>query len=43
MDEEGDKPVEVVRRGYDALSWRYRPDDADAGQYAPGSLRWSPL
>ncbi|PZS26435.1 MAG: class I SAM-dependent methyltransferase [Pseudonocardiales bacterium] len=30
-----DGPVEVVRRGYDALSWRYRADDADAGQYAP--------
>jgi len=30
-----DAPVEVVRRGYDALSWRYRGDDADAEQYKP--------
>ncbi len=28
-------PVEVVRRGYDALSLRYRADDAPAGQYGP--------
>jgi ubiquinone/menaquinone biosynthesis C-methylase UbiE len=28
-----DASVEVVRRGYDALSWRYRADDADAEQY----------
>jgi 2-polyprenyl-3-methyl-5-hydroxy-6-metoxy-1,4-benzoquinol methylase len=26
---------EVVRRGYDALSYRYRSDDADDGGYAP--------
>lgn len=26
-------PVEIVRRGYDALSFRYRADDAPAGQY----------
>jgi SAM-dependent methyltransferase len=26
---------EVVRRGYNALSYRYRTDDADDGQYAP--------
>jgi len=31
---EGD-PVERVRRGYNALSMRYRGDDADAGQYRP--------
>ncbi|MGH3620048.1 MAG: SAM-dependent methyltransferase, partial [Pseudonocardiaceae bacterium] len=30
-----DAPVEVVRSGYDALSWRYRDDDADAEQYKP--------
>jgi len=28
-------PVEVVRRGYDALSLRYRADDAPAGDYEP--------
>jgi ubiquinone/menaquinone biosynthesis C-methylase UbiE len=27
--------VEVVRKGYDALSHRYRADDAEAGQYGP--------
>ena len=26
---------ELVRRGYDALSYHYRRDDADDGQYAP--------
>ncbi len=26
--------VELVRRGYDALSYRYRADDADDGRYA---------
>ncbi|GIJ09742.1 class I SAM-dependent methyltransferase [Micromonospora andamanensis] len=26
---------DLVRRGYDALSYRYRADDAVAGQYAP--------
>ncbi|MEU8410145.1 class I SAM-dependent methyltransferase [Micromonospora sp. NPDC048842] len=25
----------MVRRGYDALSYHYRSDDADDGQYAP--------
>jgi SAM-dependent methyltransferase len=30
-----DDPVEVVRRGYDELSLRYRADDAEAGRYAP--------
>lgn len=30
-----DESVEVVRRGYDALSLRYRAADAAAGQYAP--------
>lgn len=34
MRDESD-PGEVVRRGYDALSLRYRADDADAGRYAP--------
>jgi 2-polyprenyl-3-methyl-5-hydroxy-6-metoxy-1,4-benzoquinol methylase len=27
-------PKDVARRGYDALSYRYRADDAGAGQYA---------
>ncbi|MGH3631632.1 MAG: alpha/beta fold hydrolase, partial [Sciscionella sp.] len=27
--------IEVVRRGYDAVSLLYRPDDADAAQYTP--------
>jgi len=27
--------VDVVRRGYDALSLLYRADDADPDQYAP--------
>ncbi len=31
----GDHPSDVVRRGYDALSLRYRSDDAEAGLYAP--------
>jgi hypothetical protein len=26
-------PVDVVRRGYDALSLRYRADDASPGRY----------
>ncbi|HEX7746613.1 MAG TPA: class I SAM-dependent methyltransferase [Micromonosporaceae bacterium] len=30
-----DDQREVVRRGYDALSYHYRRDDADDGQYAP--------
>jgi 2-polyprenyl-3-methyl-5-hydroxy-6-metoxy-1,4-benzoquinol methylase len=28
-------PSEIVRRGYDALSLRYRADDAPIGQYGP--------
>jgi 2-polyprenyl-3-methyl-5-hydroxy-6-metoxy-1,4-benzoquinol methylase len=28
-------PREIVRRGYDALSYRYRADDAGEGDYAP--------
>jgi 2-polyprenyl-3-methyl-5-hydroxy-6-metoxy-1,4-benzoquinol methylase len=28
-------PREIVRRGYDALSYRYRSDDAGEGGYAP--------
>jgi ubiquinone/menaquinone biosynthesis C-methylase UbiE len=35
MREEDRDPVEVVRRGYDAVSLCYRTDDADTGQYAP--------
>jgi hypothetical protein len=31
----GDDPKELARRGYDALSWRYRADDADDGNYGP--------
>lgn len=30
-----DDQREVVRRGYDALSYQYRRDDADDGQYGP--------
>ncbi|PWR06533.1 hypothetical protein DKT68_22055 [Micromonospora acroterricola] len=30
-----DDERDLVRRGYDALSYRYRADDADDGQYAP--------
>ena len=39
MDERGGDPVDVVRRGYDVLSSRYRRDDAGAGQYAPWIAR----
>lgn len=28
-------PKDLVRRGYDALSWHYRADDADDGTYGP--------
>jgi len=31
----GDEASELVRRGYDALSYHYRSDDADAGHYRP--------
>jgi SAM-dependent methyltransferase len=31
----GDDERDRVRRGYDALSYHYRSDDADDGQYAP--------
>jgi SAM-dependent methyltransferase len=31
----GDDPKELVRRGYDVLSYRYRADDADDGNYRP--------
>jgi SAM-dependent methyltransferase len=31
---DGDDERELVRRGYDALSYHYRSDDADDGQYA---------
>jgi len=31
----GDDPKQLVRRGYDALSYRYRADDADDGNYGP--------
>jgi 2-polyprenyl-3-methyl-5-hydroxy-6-metoxy-1,4-benzoquinol methylase len=30
-----DDPKDLVRRGYDALSWHYRRDDADDGAYGP--------
>jgi 2-polyprenyl-3-methyl-5-hydroxy-6-metoxy-1,4-benzoquinol methylase len=30
-----DEQSELVRRGYDALSYHYRSDDAEAGRYAP--------
>ena len=30
-----DEQSELVRRGYDALSYRYRSDDAGPGRYAP--------
>lgn len=30
-------PKAVVRRGYDALSTRYRADDAETAQDCPGS------
>lgn len=30
---------ELVRRGYDALSYRYRSDDAGEGRYAPWLVR----
>ncbi|HXP20507.1 MAG TPA: class I SAM-dependent methyltransferase [Streptosporangiaceae bacterium] len=30
-----DSDADPVRRGYDALSYRYRADDADEGRYAP--------
>ena len=35
MGEEDSDRVEVVRRGYDALSLRYRADDAEPGHYSP--------
>ncbi|GAA0939782.1 class I SAM-dependent methyltransferase [Nonomuraea longicatena] len=35
MTEQAHPAVEAVRRGYDALSHRYRADDAEAGQYGP--------
>src|SRR5215831_16895269 len=30
-----DDERDLVRRGYDALSYHYRSDDADEGRYAP--------
>lgn len=33
MDDDDER--DVVRRGYDALSYHYRADDADDGRYAP--------
>jgi len=35
MPEAENDPVDVVRRGYDALSLRYRADDASPGEYGP--------
>jgi SAM-dependent methyltransferase len=32
---DGDDKRDLVRRGYDALSYHYRSDDADDGRYAP--------
>ncbi len=32
----GSQESDLVRKGYDALSYRYRSDDADEGHYAPG-------
>jgi ubiquinone/menaquinone biosynthesis C-methylase UbiE len=31
----GNDPKQLVRRGYDALSYRYRADDAEDGNYGP--------
>lgn len=31
----GEDPKQLVRRGYDALSYRHRADDADDGNYGP--------
>ena len=31
----GNDERDMVRRGYDALSYHYRADDAGHGQYAP--------
>jgi 2-polyprenyl-3-methyl-5-hydroxy-6-metoxy-1,4-benzoquinol methylase len=31
----GSQESDLVRKGYDALSYRYRSDDADEGRYAP--------
>jgi 2-polyprenyl-3-methyl-5-hydroxy-6-metoxy-1,4-benzoquinol methylase len=39
VDDQDAGGPEVVRRGYDALSWRYRGDDDPAGQYAPWIAR----
>ena len=33
MPDSASDPVEVVRLGYDQLSTRYRPDDADPKEY----------
>jgi SAM-dependent methyltransferase len=35
--------ADLVRRGYDALSYRYRADDAGLGEYAPWIERLLPL
>lgn len=34
-DDDEDDSTRLVRQGYDVLSYRYRGDDADEGQYAP--------
>ena len=36
----GDDPKLLVRRGYDALSYHYRADDADDGNYGPWLAAW---
>ena len=34
-DDDEDDRTRLVREGYDVLSYRYRADDADEGEYAP--------
>jgi 2-polyprenyl-3-methyl-5-hydroxy-6-metoxy-1,4-benzoquinol methylase len=34
-DDDDDDQTRLVRQGYDVLSYRYRGDDADEGEYAP--------
>ena len=39
-DAAGPDPVDVVRRGYDTLSWRYRGDEDHPAQYQPWIGQW---
>ena len=39
MTDDPTDPKDLVRRGYDALSWHYRTDDADDGPYGRGLPR----